>query len=298
MNRSLTAFALCALFSLASYATETQHAQTEQEKYMAWAKSLWISLDRKTGEIKLDNGVATLNVPKDYYYLNPQDAEKILAQVWGNPPGSKTLGMILPSDSTPFDQHAWGVTVQYEEEGYVTDKDANTIDYDDLLKKMQAETHEASEARKKQGYDTIELVGWASKPYYDQATHKLHWAKEIQFGHSAEHTLNYNIRVLGRKGVLVMTFIAGIAQKEMIKNKVDSVMAMANFDTGQRYEDFNPSLDKVAAYGIGALVAGKVIAKTGLLAALFIFLKKFGIVIAVAIAGLFGKFFKRKPKIE
>ena len=56
------------------------------------------------------------------------------------------------------------------------------------------------------------------------------------------------------------------------------VIAFTNFNEGNRYEDFDPELDKVAAYGIGALVAGKVAAKAGLFKGLFALLlagKKF-----------------------
>ena len=34
--------------------------------------------------------------------------------------------------------------------------------------------------------------------------------EQIKFGDTEENTLNYNIRVLGRKGVLVLNFIAGM----------------------------------------------------------------------------------------
>jgi uncharacterized membrane-anchored protein len=37
------------------------------------------------------------------------------------------------------------------------------------------------------------------------------WAKEIRFGDREENTLNYNVRVLGRKCVLVLDFIAGMS---------------------------------------------------------------------------------------
>jgi uncharacterized membrane-anchored protein len=83
-------------------------------------------------------------------------------------------------------------------------------------------------------------------------------------------------------------------QKPMVDNQVDTVLNMAQFNPGYRYDEFDPDLDEVAAYGIGALVAGKVIAKTGLLAAALIFLKKFGVFILVGIGGLFAKLFKRK----
>jgi uncharacterized membrane-anchored protein len=122
----------------------------------------------------------------------------------------------------------------------------------------------------------------------------LYWAKELKFGDDPEHTLNYNIRLLGRKGVLVLNFIAGISQKTYIESHLNEVLAMAEFNQGQRYEEFNPSMDKVAAYGIGALVAGKVIAKTGLIAAGLIFLKKFGVLILVGGAAAIGRFFKSK----
>jgi len=186
------------------------------------------------------------------------------------------------------------VTIEYDEDGYVSDEDADDIDYTELLDQMREGTAEASAERVQQGYEPIELVGWASPPYYDKAAHKLHWAKEIRFGEQPENTLNYNIRVLGRKGVLILNFIAGMSQKEMIDSKLDAVLSMAEFDQGSRYEDFDPDIDTVAAYGLGALVAGKVAAKTGLLAAALLFLKKFGIIVVAGVAGVFGKIFKRK----
>lgn len=280
-----------------SEAPQTSPADEEAE-YLAWAKGIWDSLDRQQGEIQLPNGKATLKVPEEFYYLNPSDTEKVLVEVWGNPPGQEKLGMLFPADQTPFDEAPWGVTIDYEEEGYVADDDADDIDYADLLQGMQEDTRLASEERVKMGYEPIELVGWAATPYYDKSSHKLHWAKEIKFGDGEEgNTLNYNIRVLGRKGVLVLNFIAGMEQKALIEQQLPRVLAMAEFDAGSRYEEFNPDLDTVAAYGLGALVAGKVAAKAGLFAAALIFLKKFGILILIALGGLFSKLFKRKGKI-
>jgi len=153
---------------------------------------------------------------------------------------------------------------------------------------MKADTKASNEYRLEQGFGTIELVGWASAPYYDTQAKKLHWAKELKFDGAEANTLNYNVRVLGRKGVLVLNFIADMSQKDTINANVDDVMAMASFEDGSRYSDFDPSVDKVAAYGIGALVAGKVLAKTGFLAVALIFLKKFGIYILIGV-GLLGK---------
>ncbi|KPJ88753.1 MAG: hypothetical protein AMJ53_16425 [Gammaproteobacteria bacterium SG8_11] len=278
--------------STESTQTEQQFTE-EQQQFLQWAQNLWDSLDRQKGEVKLPNNVATLKIPDSFYYLNPTDADKVLVDVWGNPPGEPTLGMLFPEGMTPFDGDSWGVTIQYEEDGYVKDEDADEINYDDLLAQMQQEARESSEQRIAAGYDSIEIVGWAAKPFYNKQQHKLHWAKELKFGDGELNTLNYNIRVLGRKGVLVLNFIAGMDQKPLIDQNLDTVLAMAEFDQGFRYEDFNPELDKVAAYGIGALVAGKVMAKTGMIAAALLFLKKFWIFILIGLGAVFSKFFKR-----
>ncbi|CED58891.1 Uncharacterized membrane-anchored protein-like protein [Moritella viscosa] len=283
-------FLLLPLFANSSTDVEV----SEEEKYAKWAESVWNSLDRMTGEIKLPNAVATLNVPENFYYLAPKDAEKVLVDVWGNPPGQNTLGMLFPSEMTPFDADSWAVSIQYEEDGYVSDGDADDINYSELLEQMKSDTNLVSQERVKQGYEAIELVGWASPPYYDSATNKLHWAKEIKFANSAINTLNYNIRVLGRKGVLVLNFIAQIDQQQLIETKLNSVLALAEFDQGSKYSDFDPDMDDVAAYGLGALVAGKVIAKTGFLAVAFLFIKKFSVIFIIAIGAFVKRMFKRK----
>ena len=282
-------FTLVLLFSSQLTAATEDGLTTEQQQYMTEVKKIWDSLTPRTGEIKLPNGVATLQVPEDFYYLSPADAETVLVKVWGNPPsGTKTLGMLFPKGATPFDEKVWGVTISYSEEGYVSDEDADDIIYDDLLSQMQDSAKAANEVRVKQGYEPINLVGWAAQPYYDKATHKLHWAQEIQFEGQENNTLNYNIRILGRKGVLVLNFIAGMDQLSLIDSKIDTVLNIANFDAGSRYADFNPDIDEVAAYGIGALIAGKVAAKVGLFATLLILFKKFWIILLLGI-GAFGK---------
>lgn len=271
-------------------------AQAQEDQYWAWAKGVWDQLTPQTGEIKIDEAGAVLNVPESFYFLDRKDAETVLVEVWGNPPGQNVLGMLFPEDMTPFDDGSWGVSIEYEEDGYVSDGDAEDIDYGDLLEQMQADTQASSESRVSQGYEAIELVGWAATPFYDAETHKMHWAKELKFGEQETNTLNYNIRVLGRKGVLVLNFIADMNEKAEIEDNLETVLALAEFDDGARYADFNPDIDDVAAYGLGALVAGKVIAKTGFLAMALIFLKKFGIFILIGIGGLIKAVFGRKKQ--
>jgi uncharacterized membrane-anchored protein len=267
-----------------------------EAEQIAWAKGIWESLDLRQGKIELPGTPARLEVPEGFYYLDPEDSTKVLVEVWGNPPvnAEGILGMLFPADTTPFDPGSWAVTIAYEEDGYVSDEDADRIDYDGLLAEMRESAEAANKERIAAGYDPIELIGWASRPFYDKSTHKLHWAREIQFGDQPEHTLNYGIRVLGRKGVLVLNFVAGMSQKDQVAGQLDQVLAIAQFDTGSRYQDFVPGVDQVAAYGIGALIAGKVLAKTGLMVAALIFLKKFWVLIAIGLGALGTRLFRRR----
>ena len=265
-----------------------------KEAYYSIVKKIWDGFDKRHGDIKLPNGVATLHVPDNFFYIGPEDAEIMLTKIWGNPPSALTLGMLFPSDATATDKNTWGVTIEYEEDGYVSDENAEDIDYTDLLIDMQDNIEKSNKDREAQGYEAIHLVGWAASPYYDKASHKLHWAQELQFGSQSNNTLNYNIRILGRKGVLILNFIAGMDQLSMIDEQIDTVLNIAEFDEGSRYADFDPDIDKVAAYGIGALIAGKVAAKLGLLATILIFFKKFWILAVLGVGGFFKKLFGKK----
>lgn len=255
------------------------------------------ALDFQDGKVSLAAARAELNLPASFRFLGAADAEKVLSQLWGNPPGSDAIGMLVPADISLADhERSWAIVLQYEEEGYVSDEDAQEIDYNELLADMQASARESNEARKEQGFGAVEIVGWAESPRYDASAHKLHWAKELAFEGEPVHTLNYDVRVLGRHGVLVMRAVAGIGQLAQIKPGMTEALGAAEFVDGARYADFDSSTDKVAGYGLAALVAGGMAAKTGLWAkilALLIAGKKLVIgaviLVGVGIARLFGK---------
>lgn len=255
------------------------------------------SLTKLHGDVKLPSAKVTLHIPDKFYFLDAKDAQRVLTQAWGNPADTSILGMLMKEGATPFDDDAWAATFSYKDDGYVSDADATKIKYDKLLAKMKSDTAEENKWRKENGYPSAELIGWAEPPTYLAAAHKMYWAKELNFEGSTGHTLNYDIRVLGRSGVLVVGFIAGMDQLAEIKAATPAVLAASTFDTGARYTDYVKGVDKRAAYGLAALVAGGLIAKkTGLIAAALLFGKKFIVLIVAGFAGvmsyvrrLFGK---------
>jgi uncharacterized membrane-anchored protein len=253
------------------------------------------SLHWQSGTISLRNGLATIHLTPDFRYLSPADADKVLHDLWGNPPDPDTLGMIFPLRDGQPSPATWGIVIEYEESGYVKDDDAAKIDYSKLLAQMQQQARDQNSEREKQGYPTVDLVGWATPPHYDAATHKLYWAKDVRFSTSDRDTLNYNIRVLGRRGVLSLNAVAAMDHFPIVAEKMPQVLTMVDFQTGNQYADFDPKVDKIAKYGLATLIAGGALgaaAKLGLFKLFWpalLAVKKFIIIGVVGLAALFKK---------
>lgn len=231
-------------------------------------------LDFVQGDVTIGDGLANLSVPEGFYFLDAEDAQYVLQELWGNPPAPEVMGMVFPADATPLHGDTWGLEIFFDEIGYVSDEDAATYDYASVLTAMREDTAAANDWRVENGYPQIQLIGWAEPPKYEASERSLYWAKELSFEGDDENTLNYNIRVLGRRGVLVQNFIAPMSALPEVQAAVPTILAMTEFNPGHTYAEFDPSVDTVAAVGIGGLIAGKVLAKTGFLAIAMVFLKK------------------------
>ena len=287
---------------LAGFAALTglARAQTDTNALPPQIVKLLNDLKYQQGQIDLRGGLATLTVPKEFNFLDSTDAETVLVKLWGNPPSDvKPLGLLIPAGMTPISSNCWVVTISYDEDGYVKDNDASKINYDDLLKQMQKAVVANNKARQEKGYPAVDLLGWAEPPRYAAATHKMYWAKRFRVEGETGDTLNYDIRMLGRKGVLELNAIASVDQLPTIDAQTPQILGMVDFKEGNRYADFDPKVDKVATYGLAALVAGGALAaaaKLGFLKVLWIGIvaaKKLIIVGVVAIVAFFKKLFKR-----
>lgn len=258
------------------------------------------SLTYEHGPITLAGGKVVLQVPEGFGYLDPEETSRVIA-AWGNPPDTSTLGSLFPTGMSPFSPEGWGAILSYVDEGHVSDTDAAEIDYDELLKSMQEDDAAENAERQRLGLAEIHLLGWAAPPRYDAAGHKLHWAKRL--GSTETETLNYDIRVLGREGVLSVQAVAMMDQTAAVNAGMEQVLGFASFTQGNRYEDYDASTDRLAEAGIAALILGGTAAaatKGGMfkgLIALLLAGKKLLIPAVVAgfaaLKGLFGK--KQEP---
>lgn len=249
------------------------------------------------GDVKLGTQ-ATLKLPAGYAYVPTQESGKLL-EAMGNRAGDSLLGTVWPDGQS---QEQWFAVVRFVGEGYIKDDDARDWNADELLQLLKDGTERMNKERETRGITPIEVIGWVEKPHYDAAKHQLVWsvASRDKSGPDTAHQgINYNTYALGREGYISMNLVTDRNMIERYKTKATALLAGLDFDDGKRYADFNGSTDKVAAYGLAALIGGIAAKKLGLFAVLGVFFVKFWKVVAigaVAAGGTLTKLFKKRKE--
>jgi len=286
---------------------EAQAVSAEEKAYQARMLELARSLKPQTGDIHLSTARATLRLGKDYYFIDAEGSRKIIVEAWGNPAeqAEGVLGMVFPQGKSFADTDSWGAVVTYEAEGHVSDEDAASTDFDALLDQMREGEAENNAARKEQGYPPVHLVGWADRPTYDGKRHSVVWARDIQFGGEGDHSLNYDVRLLGRNGVLSLNMISSMSHLADVKAAGRAFAATVTYDAGFAYGDYVEGVDKAAGYGIAGLIAAgagvAAVKKLGLLAVVLAFGKKFIVFLVIGLAAAWKwimRLFRRKAEEE
>jgi uncharacterized membrane-anchored protein len=202
--------------------------------------------------------------------------------------------MVVPKD----EKASYWIAVEFQESGYV--KDDESIDADKILGSIKEAQEEGNKERQEKGFPPLNIDGWSEAPHYDKATHRLIWALEVHSDRGK--SVNFNTRMLGRKGFVSLNLITSPDTLASDKPAVQSLLQHTEFGTGAKYADFDSKTDKVATYGLIGLIAGgagAIALKSGIIAKLALLLVKFGKVILVAIVAGFGaikRFFTGKPK--
>jgi uncharacterized membrane-anchored protein len=238
---------------------------------------------------------ATFALPKGYMWV-PQPAAGRWMQAMGNHSSEALLGLVMPMASS--DAH-WMAVARWEAAGYIKDDDAKNWDVDELFQTLKDGTEAANKERKERGFDELEIVGWVEKPAYQAPTHRLVWSMAAHTkGQPAGEVngINYNTYALGREGYITLNLLTDEAHVAGDKPHAATLLQALQFNEGKRYEDFNASTDKVAEYGLAALVGGIAAKKLGMFALAAGFFAKFAKVIALGALGvvaaarkLFGK---------
>lgn len=248
----------------------------------------------ETGLVSLDTCNVSIRVPNGFQFLDADQANYLFSEYWGNPYDPDMLGALIPSDNEMFYQVNVAYSISFTDCGYISDDDASTIDYDDLLASLKESNAEFNKERDPE--QQLTLIGWAATPKYIQASHTLIWGRTYK-NYADDDVVNYDIRLLGRYGTLSVNAVISPEDLPEVQEKEDMIINSFEFNNGYKYTDYDPDTDISSDLTIGSLVAGTILAKTGILAKIGAILLKSWKLILVAIAaagGLIAKLVKRK----
>lgn len=203
--------------------------------------------------------VAQVNVPEGFRFTDAKGA-RTLMELMQNPTSGQEVGALLPEEGD------WFVLFEFDSIGYVKDDEKDSIDADELLASIRRGTEAANKERAERGWATVHVVGWQQPPRYDAVTHNLVWA--IRGQSEQDFIVNQSTRLLGRHGVMSVDLIVDPADLEQVLPQFNRLIDGFTFTAGNRYAEFRAG-DKIASYGLTALIAGGVGAaavKSGLLA--------------------------------
>jgi uncharacterized membrane-anchored protein len=235
---------------------------------------------------------AVMKLPAGYAFVPKAEGDRLMRS-FGNRTGGNFAGLILPIDGAD-----WLVTINYNAAGYVRDDDAKVWKADELLQTLREGIESGNEDRAARGFPPIEITGWVEPPAYQADTHRLVWAANVRRkGLATGGSVNYNTYLLGRDGYFELNMVGSgdIIVKD--KGRAQELLAAVNYLPGKGYGDFQAGTDKVAEYGLAALVAGVAAKKLGMFALLAVAFAKMGKLIVVAVLGavaVMARMFKRK----
>lgn len=227
---------------------------------------------------------AEVAVPEGFLFTGVEGTRKFL-EATGNIVNNRELGILYHGKEGFF------IVLEFEASGYVKDDDKDELDADAMLESIKQGTASMNDIRRERGEPTMEITGWYKAPLYNESTHNLEWAP-LAKDSTGEDIVNYNVRVLGRRGVMEVALVAAPDQMASALPQLRTVLSGFKFVAGEDYASFT-SGDKIAEYGLTGLVAGgavAVAAKSGLLGRLW----KFILIGVIALGGFVKKLFGGK----
>lgn len=276
---------LAALFllwlPLAAAAQTMPPAPLTQEQREAGMRAAWMAVSKNAQPGPATIGLldqALLALPKGMVFVPKAEALDLLRAYGNRPSVDTTVGLVISETAD------WWVVVRFIKEGFVRDDDARDWNADELLTGLRAGTEETNKERAQRGFPELEIIGWLDKPAYDADTHRLVWALASRIKGEPDGpggSVNYNTYQLGRDGYFSLNLLTSTTNLPADKPVATTLLANLSYVDGKRYSDFNAGTDRVAEYGLAALVGVVAAKKLGLLALVAAFLAKFG---AVAVA--------------
>jgi uncharacterized membrane-anchored protein len=271
---------ICILTGLLLAVSETAYSQSDEKNLQAeLGKLQWQTSG--AGQIA---GRASVQIPNGIVFLGSSDTQRFL-ELTGNLPRSDIYTI------APKSLHWFGL-FSFEDSGYVPDDEK--LDPDALLEELKNGNRAGQEERKRRGLPSLVLEGWLVEPHYDLATKRLEWGTKLR-ADTNEISVNYTIKLLGRRGVMDAVLVSEPNTLEQDTREFKSILTGYTFNEGERYTEYR-SGDKVAEYGLSALIIGGAAAAAAKSGAFKGIAKLIGIGVLGLLAaarGLYARLFRR-----
>ena len=278
---------LIIFFYTNSFAVE-QKKITDDEQWSKKVETLnWKNLEQKEHSKEIKKANASILILEEEIYLD--NFKDIDQYNWWN------TGLAAEKESVMLIRGVgYTIYLDYVDEGYIKLDDWEKVNSTNFLKQMNETAKSNAEYLKKINLDYTTKIDWIFKPTLNKENNSVSYSYKVTWNSGIETMESKNL-ILGKKGHLESAFVINYredlnfkAESEFSKDFVNGVI----FQDGFKHSDYKPG-DKIAAAGIGGLVAGslgvKALAKTGLLAKLL----KFWWILLAPLAFL-GKFLSGK----
>jgi uncharacterized membrane-anchored protein len=293
---SVVLFAAFASLSAFAQTAPSSEADRKAELNAAWQAASKAGNGGPRDIVLIDQ--ATLKLPANYFFVPKAEGVRVLRALGNVVNDSNFVGLVVGQRQND----RWIVVIRYIKEGYIKDDDAKNWNADDLLKNISEGVEETNKDRAARGFPEMQVIGWVELPNYDAITHRLVWSLLSRDKDQPDNTpknINYNTYALGRDGYFSLNLLSGSERISSEKAAAHELLADLSYNAGKRYEDFSATTDRIAEYGLAALIGGIAVKKLGLFALFIAMVLKFAKVIAIAAAVLGAgvmKFFRRKPR--
>lgn len=252
------------------------HLQALEKKLLnddEWEKKAstlnWKNLDEKEHYAFIKKANAEVLILDNEIYLdNFKDINQFSWWTYGH--GAEKT-MVMHIRGTGYD-----VFLDYRDDGYVKLDDWKNVNSNNLLSELKEIAKSNAIYLKEKNLDYVNKIDWIFKPTLNKENKSVSYSYKVDWN-SGQQSMESKNLILGKKGYLESAFVVAYKEDIDLEYESDFSKDFVNgviFKEGFKHSDYKPG-DKIAAAGIGGLVAGslgiKALAKTGVLAKLLKF---------------------------
>tara|TARA_Y100001935_G_scaffold251507_1_gene253684 strand:+ start:475 stop:1401 length:927 start_codon:yes stop_codon:yes gene_type:complete len=281
-------------FTFPALAVEKKIIEDENKRVELLEKLNWKNLyNPKAHLLNIAKANVSIAIVETEYYLDSwDDINQYRWWTFGYGAYSDEVAMIRGEDYTIY--------VSWIDDGYVKIEDWKNVNPKELLNSLNEISKSNEQWAKDNNVSYSTNISWIYEPSLNETKKVVNYSYKVKWSDGVI-TMESKSLKLGKKGYIESAFVSFVDQNTDFTQKAESSKIFAEyieFDENFRHSDYK-SGDKVAAMGIGGLVAGtlgvKALAKAGAFAKLIPLLLKFGWILLIPLAFV-GKLFGGKDR--